>query len=260
MKRVIVLALVLAGCAQDAVRPGRMDAQPPVSQQPAVGEAQRRAKVHADLGAAYYESGRMAIALEELRKAVDADPGYAPAYNLRALVHMYLLEFRQAEESFRQALSLAPGDPETNNSYGWFLCSQGREREGIEHLMVAVKNPLYATPTKPYTNAGLCSLRLKDDAAAEEYFRRAVSADGRNAQALYHLANLSYKRGNYYDAQNLISAVHDQQQPNSESLWLALRIERKLGDRLAEAKFASQLRRNFAGTKEQQLLSRGQYE
>lgn len=237
-----------------------MDAQPPVSQQPAVGEAQTRAKAHADLGVAYYETGRMAIALEESRKAVDADPSYAPAYNLRGLVHMYLLESQQAEESFRKAMSLAPADPETNNSFGWFLCTQGREKEGIEHLMTSVKNPLYATPTRPYTNAGLCSLRLKDYAAAEAYFKRAVAADNRNAQALYHLADLSYKHNNYNTAQNLINALHDQQQPNAESLWLALRIERKLGDRLAEAKFASQLRRNFAGSKEQQLLSQGQYE
>jgi type IV pilus assembly protein PilF len=191
---------------------------------------------------------------------VDADPSYAPAYNLRGLVHMYLLEPQQAEESFRKAMSLAPADPETNNSFGWFLCTQGREKEGMEHLMTSVKNPLYATPTKPYTNAGLCALRLKDDAAAEAYFKRALAADGRNVQALYQLADLNYRHGNYYDAQTLIRAVHEQQQPNSESLWLALRIERKLGDRLAEAKYASQLRRNFAGSKEQQLLSRGQYE
>lgn len=260
MRTVILAALVLAGCVQNAARQESMDAQPPVSQQPAVGEAQTRAKVHTDLGSAYFGTGRVAIALEESSKALDADPSYAPAYNLRGLIHMYLLEHQQADESFRKAISLAPADPETNNSYGWFLCTQGREKEGIEHLMTSVKNPLYATPTKPYTNAGLCSLRLKDDAAAEEYFKRAVAADGRNVQALYHLASLNYKRGNYYDAQNLIGAVHDQQQPNSESLWLALRIERKLGDRLAEAKFASQLRRNFTGSKEQQLLSRGQYE
>jgi hypothetical protein len=59
-----LVALVLAGCAQSAMRQESMDAQPPVSQQPAVGEARKRAKVHTDLGSAYYGSGRMAIALE----------------------------------------------------------------------------------------------------------------------------------------------------------------------------------------------------
>lgn len=262
MKRTIWLSLatviLLAGCNQTAVRGTGSDV--PVSQQPAVGEAQKRAKVHTDLGLAYFDGRKMAVALEEARRAIEADPGYAPAYNLFGLVHMYLMENALAEEAFRKALAIAPNDPETNNNYGWFLCTLGREKEGIERLMSAVKNPLYATPTKPFTNAGLCSLRLKDQTAAEEYFKRAATADDRNAQALYHLANFSFQRGEFLEAQRLMSAVHELQAPNSESLWLALRIERKLGDHSAEAKFANQLRNGFVGTKEHQMLIRGQFE
>jgi type IV pilus assembly protein PilF len=262
LKRMTWLALasviLLAGCTQTAVREDTSAV--PVSEQPAVGEAQKRAKVHTDLGLAYYDSKGMAIALEEARKAIAADAGYSPAYNLLALVHMYLMENGLAEQAFRKALSIAPNDPETNNNYGWFLCTSGREKEGIERLMSAVKNPLYATPTKPFTNAGLCSLRLKDETAAAEYFKRAAAADERNAQALYHLASLSFQRGDFLEAQRLISAVHDVQEPNAESLWLALRIERKLGDQAAESKFANQLRKGFAGSKEQQMLIRGQFE
>jgi type IV pilus assembly protein PilF len=43
-------------------------------------------------------------------------------------------------------------------------------------------------------------------------------------------------------------------------LWLALRVERKLGQRLAEAKLASQLRRRFPGSRETQALQRGDYD
>lgn len=262
MKRKIWLglaaALLLVGCSQTAVREGKSEV--PVSEQPASSDAQKRAKVHADLGLAYYDSRRMAIALDEARRAIDADPGYAPAYNLLGLVHMYLMENGPAEEAFRKAVGLAPSDAEINNNYGWFLCTLGREKEGIGRLMSAVKNPLYATPTKPYTNAGLCSLRLKDETAAAEYFKRAVEADQRNAQALYHLANLSFLGGNYQEAQRLIGAVLEIQEANAESLWLALRVERKLGDQAAESKFANQLRQGFAGSKEHQMLIRGQYE
>jgi type IV pilus assembly protein PilF len=41
---------------------------------------------------------------------------------------------------------------------------------------------------------------------------------------------------------------------------LALLIERKLGNHEAEAKYANQLRRNFAGSKEQQALTEGRFE
>jgi Tfp pilus assembly protein PilF len=36
--------------------------------------------------------------------------------------------------------------------------------------------------------------------------------------------------------------------------------ERKLGNREAEARYASQLRRRFPGSPEQELLSQGQYD
>lgn len=265
MKRVfwLLAILLVAGCARDLMHqtpqpqkgetlPSNADAKP--------SDARTRAKAHTDLGMAYYQGSKMATALQEARIALQADPGYAPAYNLLGLVHMYLGENPEAATAFQRALAIEPDDPDANNHYGWFLCITGREKEGISHLMTAVKDPLYPTPTKPYTNAGLCSLRLKDDAAAEAYFKKAVIADQGNNQALYHLANLSYKRGDYRDAKRFIVVVNEQMEPNAESLWLAVRIERKLGDLQAEAKYANQLRRNFVGTKEYQALTQGRFE
>jgi type IV pilus assembly protein PilF len=43
-------------------------------------------------------------------------------------------------------------------------------------------------------------------------------------------------------------------------VWLALRIERKMGSRLAESGYASQLRRDFAGSPEYQALQRGDFD
>jgi type IV pilus assembly protein PilF len=48
--------------------------------------------------------------------------------------------------------------------------------------------------------------------------------------------------------------------PSAESLWLAVRIERKLGERVAEQSFANQLRRRFPGSPEYQALQRGQFD
>ena len=265
MKRILWLMtlLLVAGCSGN---PLRQPSQPqvgeslPSSADAKPGDARTRAKAHTDLGMAYYQGSNMATALQEARVALQADSEYAPAYNLLGLVQMYLGETAEAETSFRRSLGIAPGDPDANNHYGWFLCLNGREKEGIAHLMTAVRNPLYQTPTRPYTNAGLCSLRLKDEAAAEDYFKKAVIADQRNNQALYHLANLSYKRGDYRNAQRFIGAVNEQMEPNAESLWLALRVERKLGDLQAEAKYANQLRRNFVGSKEYQAMTQGRFE
>ena len=48
--------------------------------------------------------------------------------------------------------------------------------------------------------------------------------------------------------------------PSAEALWLALRIERKLGERVAEQSYANQLRRRFPSSPEYQALQRGSFD
>ena len=255
----LAVLTALGGCAAVRGGPGQ-SAEPPVSQQTATSEARQRAKVHTELGALYMQRGNMGVALEEARTALSADPGYAPAHNVMGLVYMQLREDRSAEKSFEQALALAPGDPEINNSFGWFLCQTGREQSAMPYFLAAIKSPLYATPSMPTTNAGICSLRLKDDKAAEDYFIRALRLDSNNDRALYFLSDISYRQARYAAARQYLADLHKLAEPSPESLWLAVRVERKMGDRESEARFASQLKRKFSGTPEQQKLMQGQYE
>lgn len=263
MKRAILIcsaAGMLAGCAGTGTGPAPASATVPVSEQAPAGAAEKSAKTHAELGALYLQSGNLAIALEEARIAAATDPSYAPAYNLMGLVHLLLKETPQARAAFERAVQLAPGDPQIANDYGWFLCQSGREQEAFRYFEAAARNPLYRTPTRPYTNAGLCYLRINDDKAAEANFQRAAIVDGSNARAIYHLSSLSFKRGDYSGAKKFLGDLHRNIEPNAESLWLGIRIERKIGDRQAEANYASQLRRRFAGTPEHQALLQGKYE
>ena len=255
----LVMVVILGGCA--AGKGGSaQSAEQPVSQQTATSETRKRAKVHTELGALYMQRGNMGVALEEARTAISADAGYAPAHNLLGLVYMQLHEDRTAEKSFEQALTLAPADPEINNNFGWFLCQTGREPRSLQYFLAAIKSPLYATPAMPYTNAGICSLRLKDDKAAEDYFLGALRLDGNNDRAHYFLADISYRQGKLAAARLHLAELHRLSEPSPDSLWLAVRIERKLGDSEAEARYAAQLRRKFPGTPEQQKLMQGQYE
>lgn len=260
MRRLLaVLAVLLSGCAGTG-GPPPASVERPVSEQSAVGDAQQRAKVHTELGTLYLREGRAGVALEEAKVALESDSGYAPAYNLLGLVYGYLRETTLAEENFQQALRLAPGDPEINNNYGWFVCQMGRERESLAYFQSAIRNPLYETPTRPLTNAGVCMLRVKDDVAAEDFFRRALQADRTNPQAHYWMADILYRTNRLRDARAYIGGLHNLIEPTSQSLWLALRVERKLGDRDGEARYGSQLRRKFQGTPEHQKLQQGQYE
>ena len=78
--------------------------------------------------------------------------------------------------------------------------------------------------------------------------------------SLLLLGQIRYKQGNLEDARKLVSRYNKLVEPTAESLWLALRVERKLGERVAEAGYANQLRRRFNGSREYQLLQRGEYD
>lgn len=250
--------LILGGCAGNP-----RTAEPvgqPVSQQTANTDIRQRAKVHTELGTLYMQRGNMGVALEEARAALSADPAYAPAYNLQGLVYMQLRENQAAENSFEKALAVAPADPEISNSFGWFLCQTGREQRSLQYFLTAIKSPLYATPALPFTNAGICSMRIKDDKAAEDYFVKALRLDSNSDRALYFLADIAYRQGRTAAARLHLQELYKITEPSPESLWLGVRIERKLGDREAEARLASQLRRRFPGSQEQQMLMQGQYD
>lgn len=253
-----LLSVVSLGSALFALPVHALDV--PMADQATVGKAANRAKLHVELGQAYLEGGRMAVALEEANTAISADASYAPAYNLLGLVYMFLRESELAGENFQKALRLAPNDPDYSNNYGWFLCQEGKEKESFPYFLAAVRNPLYPTPTRPYYNAGICALRLKDTKLAEDYFMRALARDPRNMKALYQVADLRYRAGNYLEARQMVGDVLAQSEADPAPIWLALRIERRLGNREEELVYARQLRSKFAGSPQHQAMMQGKFE
>lgn len=225
----------------------------------AESDPQRRAQIRLELATALYQQGNYAQALEEARSAVSIDPSYAQAFGLLGLIHMDLGERAKAQEQFSQALRLAPNDSELRNNYGWFLCQTGREQEAVAEFLAALRDPLYATPARPLHNAGICSLRMGDTAAAEAYFQRAFQIDPSNPVSMYHLGELNLKRGNLeqarFHAQRLLSAYP----PSAETLWLALRVDRRLGERAGVESLSTQLRRQFPASREAELLQKGAF-
>jgi type IV pilus assembly protein PilF len=219
-----------------------------------------RARIHTELAAGYFELGNIVVALEEVKEAVRADPTYGPAHNVGGLVYSQLKEDALAEQSYQRALSLNPGDYDANNNYGQFLCQRKREEESIRYFLAAVRNPLYPAPDRSYVNAGVCSRRRGDMAAAENYFLMALKVRPTQAQALYQMADISYARRDYGEAKNYLNRLTKVAPASAEVLWLGIRVERQLGDRNSEASYALQLRNKFPNSKEAQALRAGQFE
>lgn len=217
------------------------------------------AKIHTELAGSYFEREQYAIALQELGVALQADPNFAPAYNVRGLVRMALHEDAQAQADFRRSLRLEPDNSEAHNNFGWFLCLRGNAKESIPQFLEALKHPLYATPEVAYANAGVCARKAGDLQAAENYLQRALTLRPGMPEALFGLADVSFARADYATAKSyFLRFQQSAQELNAEQLWLAVRIERKMRDRNSEASYALQLSKRFPESHEAQLLQLGE--
>ena len=245
--------LALAGCSSKPSVPEPQQPTPPPA--PQLASPLVRAQLHTDLGAGYYERGQMDIALEELNMAVRIEPNYAPAYNVFGLVYAVLGDDRKAEQSFAQALQLAPNDSDIHHNWGWYLCTHKRERESLAEFELAVRNPLYRTPEAALVNAGRCSQALGDTAVAENYFRRALAAQPGNPLASLGMAQIAYKDRRYPEARTWMKGVMLTTNPPLEGLRLGMCVERKLGDRQAELSYVSQLRNRYPDAAETKAIA-----
>jgi type IV pilus assembly protein PilF len=258
----LVMAALAAGCA--GTGGDGSSVEPEVSQSRSditdSGEGRNRARANTELAALYYERGNLGVALEVLRTATASDPTYAPAHGMLGLVYMDLRENQLAQQSFERALRSSPTDPDINHNYGWFLCQTGKETESTRYFLQAVRNPLYTTPWRSYSAAGQCALKKDNLKEAADFFERALKLDPDEPNALLKLATIQYRNGDLPEARKLVSRYGRAVEPSAEALWLAVRIERRLGDKTAENSYANQLRRRFPASQEHQLLQRGEYQ
>ncbi len=256
MKRGIgmLVAGLLAGCA---VQP--TDGGSAVSGV-ADSESRQRAGAFTDLAGAYFSRAQYKTALDELRKAIVADSRYGPAYNIYGLIYMELAEDKLAEENFRRAIELDHNNSEARNNFGWFLCTRGRYDEGLEQFSISLRNPLYTRPEQAMANAGLCAEKKGDLELAEANLVKSLKLVPDNPNTVLKLAGLYFRQGRLNDTQRLLSRHTELAPPTAQSLWLGLRLERKLGDRAQEAAYGLQLRKRFPDSNEARLLLSGQYE
>ncbi len=223
-------------------------------------DVQKRASIRLQLAINYFQEGKFAVALDELKEALRLDPNYGDAHGVLALVYMELGEKGLAEQSFQRAIQLKPNDSDLNNNYGWFLCQNGREAQSIPYFENAVKNPLYTQPYRPMQNAGLCKLKAGDKKAAEEFFARSFALNPAGYVSALNLAKIYYGRNEVERARFYVSLVNKSNALNAESLWLGIRVEHKLGNRLEEDSLEARLRREFPSSRETELLTRGVYD
>lgn len=219
----------------------------------------KRARIRLELASGYFEQGKSEIALDEVKQVIAIDPSFADAYNLRGLIFMRLGDNRQAEESFRRALALNPRDADAHHNYGWLQCQQARYPEAFRSFETALASPIYGGRSKSLMLLGLCQARAGLKPEAERTLARAYELDAGNPITGYNLAQLLYQRGDYTRAQFYIRRLNNSDLANAESLWLGIKVEQRMNDKVAMDQLGDQLRKRFPQSKERQSFDKGSF-
>ena len=223
-------------------------------------DGRRRARIRLELAVGYFEEGQTTVALDELKQALAADPNFGEAYNLRGLIYMRLNDMRLADESFRRSITLNPADSNVYHNYGWLMCQQGKYTEASQLFAQALANPQYGDRPKTLMTQGLCQIRAGRPVEAELSLTRSYELDAGNPITGYNLSNLLLQRGEFVRAQFYIRRLNNSELANAQSLWLGIRVERKLDNREAVEQLAGQLRKRFAQSPELAKYERGAFD
>lgn len=208
-----------------------------------------------DLGVAYMRQGRPDLALSSLREALEFNPRLAPAHSMVALVYEQLDDPEAAEEHYRRATQLAPDDGAAANSFAVFLCRGDRWEEAERHFRRAADSSSYGTPAVALTNAGVCARTAGELADAERYFREALERDAVSADALYHMADLTFQTEDFLSSRAFTQRYLASTASNPAVLLICVQVERRLGADAAAQRCAEQLRSGFPNSAEVRQLN-----
>ena len=258
---VLLSAVAMFGCTttrQTSVKVGDAKDLVTASDEP---DTQKRARARMELASAYFSRGQSTTALDQVKQAISADPTYGQAFNLRGLIYASLGEEVLAKESFKRALQINPRDADTMHNYGFYLCRLKRYDEATALFDRALAVPQYRGGARTLLAQGVCQAYAGKLAESESSLLRANEMDPGNPVALTNLAEVLYRRGDYERARFQIRRVNAQPAvSNAQTLWLAARIEHKIGNDQGALDFARQVRNRFPDSREAAVFARGAFD
>ena len=263
----VVMAGGLAACSSTRTTTSSSASARPAEQPRAAApstdpvDVERRARVRLELASAYFSRGQTDTALDEVKRSIAAKPDLAEAYNLQGLIYAALNEDGLAEESFSRALRINPRDGQTLHNQGWFLCQRDRFTEAQAQFAAALAIPQYREVARTHLARGVCLGRNQQWIEAEAALMRAYELEPSNPSTGLNLADVLVRRGEFERARFYIGRVNDTPgNVNAQTLWLAARIEHKLGQASSLRVLGDRLRQGFSQSPEAALFERGRFD
>jgi type IV pilus assembly protein PilF len=158
-------------------------------------------------------------------------------------------------------LQLKPRDPDAMQNFGWYLCQQNRFPEADSYFTQALAVPQYREAPRTLLAQGVCQARAGRLAESEATLSRSYELDPGNAATAVNLSEVLYRRGEYERARFYVRRVNNVREvSNAQTLWLAARIENRLGNRNGVQDFGTQLRNRFPDSREASSYLRGAFD
>jgi len=256
----VVLSVSLQGCASPRAA-GDANSTREVRANTDNTDPERRAVLRLELASLYFSRGQTTTALDEVQQALAAKPDLPGAHTLRGLIYASLGDNRRSEDSFKRALELNPRDGDAMHNFGWVLCQQQRFTEADAFFERALAQPQYRDLVKTHMAQGVCLARNGRWAEAERSLARSYELDPANPTTAFNLSEVLLRRGELERARFYVARINALQELSSaQSLWLAARIERRLGNVPALQGFGRQLMDRFPQSPEALQFERGRFE
>jgi len=166
-------------------------------------------------------------------------------------------ETKLADKHFKEALRLAPDNPDISNNYAVYLCKNGRVGEGVERFAAVAANKYYRTPEVALSNAGVCLRGAKRFDEAQVMFAKSIKAKPNYNEATVQLATMHVERGQLVEARKVVDTYLGAFRPDPEVLYAAVTVARAAKDRMSEEKFSRTLRLEFPDSEQARALKRG---
>lgn len=261
----VAIAAAVAGCAGPGAGGGPGAASAAESKDRVTAsdepESAKRARFRLELAAAYFGRNQFETALDEVKQSIAADPNQAPAFNLRGLIYASLGDARLADESFRRALQLNPRDADSMQNFAWYLCQQKRFGEADAMFSRALAVPQYAGRSRTLLTQGVCQARAGLLPDAERTLLKSLEAEPRNPATAVNLAEVLLRRGDLERARFYIRRINSTSDlVSAQTLWLAARIENRLGNREGVDEIATRLRNRFPESHESNAAEQGRFD
>ena len=258
------LLVGLAGCVTTggpAPRPYRSTGDDDTKTASDQTNADRLSNTRMELAAAYLGRNQPTDALDQVKQALQAKPNNPAAYGLRGLIYASLGDNEKADESFQRAMQLAPHDADLMHNYGWTLCQQRRFDDANGEFNRAIAEPSNRQVPRTMLVQGICQLRAGKPQEAEKTLARAYELDPANPTIAVNLSEVLYRNGQYERARFYIRRVNNKQElASAQTLWLAARIEHKLGQEEQVNGMGAQLRNRFPDSPEAAQFEKGKFD